>query len=123
MADLTHVWGNDLSFSPSGDLAVSDIPEVTTQRVLRRLLTNKNDYLWHLKYGAGLPAMVGQPVNVNAIRAIILGQMLREAGVAQIPPPQVTVSSSQDNTVYASVIYADATTGQTQVLTVPVSGP
>ena len=39
MPDLTHFWGNDLSWSSTGDLAVTNAPSLTQQRVLRRLLT------------------------------------------------------------------------------------
>lgn len=122
MPDISHLFGNDLSFGPTGDLAVADIPDVTTQRVIRRLMTNAGDYIWQLQYGAGLPSLVGQPARVNAIRGLIRGQMLQEAGVSQDPVPTVTVSSSLDNTVYASVIYADANTGTTQTVNLRAAG-
>jgi hypothetical protein len=118
MTDIAHTFGQDLAFGPTGDLLIADVPDVTTQRVLRRLLTNQGDYLWQLQYGAGLPSLVGQPARVNEIHGLIRGQMLQEAGVAQNPAPTVTVSSSPNGTVFANVTYADADTGSTQVVRV-----
>jgi hypothetical protein len=120
MADISHVVGSDLALGPTGDLAAVSDPSLGQQRVLRRLLTNPEDYIWNLTYGAGLPGMVGQPANPAAIQGLITSQMLQEAAVAQSPLPQVTVSSDNNGTVYAYVQYADADTGQTQVLTVPL---
>ena len=121
MTDISHIIGSDLSLGLTGDLASVDAPSLTTQRVLRRLLTNPGDYLWQLGYGGGLPRMVGQPANVPAITGIIRSQILQEAAVAQNPAPTVTVSSSPDGTVFAQVQYTDAATGAAQVLTVPLS--
>lgn len=121
--DLYHSWGSDFILSATGDLLLVGGSDATTQRVLRRLLTNLGDYIWQLNYGAGLPAMVGNPASVAAIRGRIRGQMLQEVGVAQNPPPRVTVSASPDNTVYAQVTYADATTGATQTVSATARGP
>src|SRR5271155_3821108 len=101
MPDISHTWGSDLVLSPTGDLASVVNPALGLQRVLRRLLTNPGDYIWNLTYGAGLPAMVGQIVNVPAIQGLITSQMLREAAVAQSPLPQVTVSTDNKGEVYA----------------------
>lgn len=54
MPDLSHQWGSDLLIGPTGDLATASGTELGQQRVLRRLLTNASDYIWHLGYGAGL---------------------------------------------------------------------
>jgi hypothetical protein len=120
MTDISHVVGSDLELGPTGDLASVNDPSLGQQRVLRRLLTNPGDYIWNLPYGAGLPRMVGRPANPSAIQGLITSQMLRERTVAQSPLPQVTVSSDNGGTVYAYVQYADANTGQTQVLAVPL---
>ena len=63
MPDISHQFSADLSLSPTGDLATITAPQLTQQRVLRRLLTNPGDYIWHPSYGAGLAAFVGQPAN------------------------------------------------------------
>lgn len=116
MADLFHQWGSDLSLGPTGDLATADTPTVTTQRVLRRLLSNPGDYIWQLGYGAGLPRMVGQPANAAAIRGVITSQMYQEAGVSQDPAPAVKVKGGMDGTVFAAVQYTDAATNETQAV-------
>ena len=110
MADLTHFWGNDL--------AVSDTPAVTQQRVLRRLLTNPGEYLWSLDYGAGLASFVGQPGTVLTVQAAVRGQIFKEAAVAQSPPPVIDVVPDPSGTLYAHIRYADAVTGTTQTVAV-----
>ena len=116
MPDLTHLWGNDLAWSPTGDLAAVDIPSVTQQRVLRRLLTTQGEDIWALDYGAGLAAFVGQPGAANAIRAAIRGQIFKEASVAQTPEPVIDLAPSPDGALYVHIRYADATTGATQTV-------
>ena len=54
--------------SASGDLLTTDDP---TNRILRRLLTNPGDYLWHPDYGAGLPSRIGTVVNEAELTALI----------------------------------------------------
>ena len=88
MPDLTHLWGNDLAWSPTGDLATADAPALTEQRVLRRLLTTQAEYIWQLDYGASLPSFVGLPGAALAIRAAIRAQLSKEAAIAQDPRPR-----------------------------------
>jgi phage baseplate assembly protein W len=121
MADISHTMGGDLSWGPTGDLAQVAAPDLTTERVLRRLLTNPGDYIWQLDYGGGLGRMIGIPANPPAIAGIIRSQMLQEASVANSPAPQTTVSAGQNGVVVATVQYADAATGTEQVLYVPIS--
>jgi hypothetical protein len=121
VVDITHYFGGDLSWGPTGDLAISSTPDVTTQRVLRRLLTPPLSYLWNLSYGAGLPAMVGQTASASAIRGTTLDQMLEEDGVMQDPPPTVRVMVTDTGYVFADVAYGDAETGAIQPLTVPIA--
>ena len=121
MPDAAQWFGNDLATGPTGDIAVATSPIDTQQRVLRRLLTNPGDYLWNPGYGAGLSAMVGQPVNPARIAAIIRTQMLQEAGVARDPPPRVRVMSDNAGTVTANIVYTDALTNSVQTLNVPVA--
>ncbi len=117
MPDLSHLWGNDLTLSPTGDLAIADTPVVTQQRVLRRLLTNPGDYIWTLDYGAGLARFVGAAGAMPAISAAIRGQIFQEAAVAQTPAPVIGLQADQTGALYVSINYADATTGTTQTLT------
>lgn len=119
MPDISHQWGSDLLIGPIGDLATASGTELGQQRILRRLLTNANDYIWQLTYGAGLARLIGQPGNAIQIRALIRSQIFKEAAVARTPEPAIDVQVAPDNapgTVYVHVRYVDAPTGQTQVL-------
>ena len=120
MPDLSHLWGNDLAWSPTGDLATADIPTVTQQRVLRRLLTTPGDDIWALDYGAGLAAYVGQPGAASAILAAIRGQIFKEAAVAQSPAPVIDLVPDPSGAFYVHVRYADANTGATQTVAVSI---
>lgn len=123
MADLNHQWGSDLTFGPTGDVALVTGFALGQQRILRRLLTNPLDYIWHASYGAGLADFVGQPANASQIRAVIRGQIFKEAEVAQSPEPTIDVSVNPGGAagnVYVHILYVDAPTGQTQMLTFPV---
>ena len=122
MPDISHVFGADLTFGPTGDLARVDGSELTTQRALRRLLTNPLDSLWQPEYGAGLPAMVGHPAEPLRITAIVRRQLAMEEAIAAVPPPTVTVDGSPDGTVTARISYTDAPSGATQSISVPLGG-
>ena len=110
MADVAHYFGNDLSLSAAGDLAVATGSQLGRQRVLRRLLTNPGDYIWHQDYGAGLPAKVGSLATSAELRGLVLSQILLEAAVAQDPAPVVTVTAIL-NGQQIYVGYTDAFTG------------
>ncbi len=116
MPDISHLWGNDLALSPTGDLATVDTPTLTQQRVLRRLLTSPGDYIWALDYGAGLANFVGQPGVSSAVGAAIRGQIFKEAAVAQTPEPVIDLQSDPTGSLYVQVRYADAETSITQTL-------
>jgi phage baseplate assembly protein W len=118
--DISHAFGSDLALSATGDLLVVSGDALTQQRVLRRLLTNAGDYIWHLAYGAGLGQMVGQPANAAAIENIIRSQIFRESSVAQVPAPIVTTTANTDGTVTVTIQYADAVTGAGSTLTFQV---
>ncbi len=117
MPDLYHFWGNDLALSATGDLATADVPTVTQQRVLRRLLTNPGDNIWTLGYGAGLASYVGLPGATQAVQAAIHGQIFKEAAVAHTPEPIIDLQPDPNGSLYVHVRYADAQTGATQTLT------
>lgn len=122
MADIDHQWGSDLSIGPTGDIAIASDALVVQERVLRRLLTNPLGYLWQPSYGAGLASFVGQPANATQIQALIRSQIFRETAVAQTPAPTIAVNLDPSGGASVSVLitYADATTGQTQTLSIPV---
>lgn len=128
MADLYHMFGNDLvagphidgnAFDPRGDLLTvgghsPDEPSAgkTIQRLLRRLLTNPGEYIFQPFYGAGLARFLGQATSVPAITAIIRSQIFMEAGVSQTPAPVITVTGQKNGTVLCSILYTDAATGK-----------
>ena len=91
------------------------------QRVMRRLLTNPGDYIWQLDYGAGLARFIGQPASALQITAVIRSQIFKEAVVARNPEPVIGVQvDPAGGSVYVDVRYADAATGETQVLSFTV---
>lgn len=116
MADTSHQFGADLALSPTGDLATASGAALGQQRVLRRLLTNPGDYIWNLDYGAGLARFVGQPADEAGIAAVIRSQIFKEASVARMPEPTIDVQSGVTGTIYAHIRYADAQSGETQLL-------
>ena len=120
MIDVAHLWGGDLMIGATGDLATVTADTRVQQRVLRRLLTNAGDYIWQLTYGAGLPAMVGAPMNVAATRSVIRSQIFNESGVAQVPEPVIAMTGDPSGSVQVSISYADAISGVTQLLALPV---
>jgi hypothetical protein len=99
MADLTalddidHDWSGDVAVSLSGDLNRANRLTRSRQRVLRRLLTNPGDYIWHPTYGAGLPAQIGRNLDLAKLRALIRGQMLLEPSVLRSPEPTIVLKS------------------------------
>ncbi|HQT87959.1 MAG TPA: hypothetical protein PK677_05325 [Acidiphilium sp.] len=120
MADLALTYGGDLAFGAAGDLAMASGIALTEQRVLRRLLTNPGDYLWQLSYGGGLGAFVGVAGMASRIAANARAQLQLESRVAQSPAPVIQSVDNPTSGVLLSVIYADAASGQSQVLSLPV---
>jgi len=84
-------WGGDLSVGASGDISTISIEMDVKQRIIRRLLTNSGDYIWHSHYGAGLGSYVGSPRSYGIIEDIILKQIQLERLVAVTPAPSVQI--------------------------------
>ena len=114
-------WGGDLQASSTGDLLLTDGSQESEQRVLRRLLTNAGDYIWHVNYGAGIGQFVGRPAVQDEIVASIQSQMLLEASVAPLPPPSVTVDIETGGIVEAQIQYVNSNIGASQTLSFSVS--
>ena len=121
MADASLVWGGDLAVGATGDLWLAGESTLGEQRVLRRLMTNRGDYIWQPGYGAGLGQFVGSTASPHAIRAVILNQLLQERAVAAAPAPVIDIEVPGDGSIYVHLRYADAATGSTQVLAFSVS--
>lgn len=120
-SDLSQYVGGDLSPSSSGDLQAASGTLRGQQRVLRRLLTNPGDYLFHPDYGAGLPQYVGRPLDVAKMGALILGQMLMEDAVARLPAPAINVKPLPGGAIAVSIRYHDARSGEPVTLQFDVS--
>ena len=84
MPDAYHNYNQDLVASAVGDLLTADSLLESEQRVLRRLMTNPQDYIWQPTYGAGLPAKIGDPFDVATIESIVQSQMYLEDSVVRI---------------------------------------
>ncbi|MDY7559975.1 phage tail protein [Pseudomonas sp. CCC3.2] len=120
MNDLNHYVGGDLSLSPTGSLSTVSGIERGKQRILRRLITNPRDYLFHPEYGAGLGQYVGALTNIPQIISLIRGQILLEDCVAETPNPVISVSS-QNDTLSATISYTDAPSGEPVTLSFEVN--
>jgi phage baseplate assembly protein W len=115
MPDLYADWNSDLSVSANGDLLLADSVILSQQSVLRRLLTNPGDYIWHPDYGTGLPAMIGMPIDVATVTRIIQTQMFLEESVVRSPAPVITVQSIP-NGMFVEIEYTEADSQQTVTL-------
>ena len=115
MFDINHTFGGDLAADVSGDIAAVSGSALGQQRVLRRLLTNAGDYIWQLTYGAGLPSMIGMPVDAAAIAGLVRSQIFLESAVAQTPTPVIDVQA-QSNIVSLQITYTDTTDKTTQTV-------
>jgi hypothetical protein len=88
-------WGGDLSIGPRGDINVTSIQTNVQQRLVRRLLTNPGDYIWHTNYGAGLGSFVGKPYSLGNIESVVLSQLELEPLVAVTTAPTVLINQSE----------------------------
>ncbi len=120
MNDATLVWGGDLVIGPTGDIALASGGTLGQQRVLRRLLTNENDYVWNPDYGAGLGQFVGAVTNEREIVGIIKSQIFEETAVSRQPDPAVAAEAFPNGSVYLEINYVNALNGSTQSLTFTV---
>ena len=118
--DVSHYWGSDIAVSAIGDMGLVSDTTKGQQRVLRRLLTNPGDYVFHPEYGAGLPSKVGSLATPDELVSLIRGQMLLEDAVAKSPQPVVTVARISGG-VSVQVNYNDATTGKPVILSFSVN--
>ena len=119
--DAYLTWSGDLQISPNGDVLLVSDSALGQQRVLRRLLTNMNDYIWAPDYGAGLGEYVGATINTRQIVGGIRRQLFDEATVARLPQPAVEVDLVGNGGVYVDLQYSDAVSLTAQSLTFTVS--
>lgn len=84
-----------------------DRPEII-QRVIRRLLTNKGEWIPFPQYGAGLRQRVNDVLSLQEairIRSDIINQILMEPDVAAQPPPKVQVQSVPNGVLVSLLFY------------------
>jgi hypothetical protein len=94
MIALVCEWGGDLSVGPTGDIGVAPVQTEVQQRIIRRLLTNTGDYLWHVNYGGGFGSYIGKPYSSALIEGTVLAQLQYEVLVATNPSPTFQISQS-----------------------------
>ncbi len=94
MIAITCAWGADLAVGPTGDINALPISADIQARIIRRLLTNPGDYIWHTDYGAGLGRYVGEPYSPAIIEGAILIQLKLETLVATAPAPTIQIKQS-----------------------------
>ncbi len=121
--DLWHYWGGDLAPGNTGDLLTVTGTERGQQRVLRRLLTNPGEYLWHPEYGAGLPSKIGRPLDKGKLIALIRAHLALESVVAQSPTPQIAVGplGTDPTGITVAINYTDAATKEPTTLSFNLS--
>lgn len=120
-SDLNLYVGGDLVASATGDLQAVTTQRRGEQRVLRRLLTNAGEYIFHTDFGAGLPREVGNVRDLAKVKAKILSQLLLDDAVAQRPAPVITVRPISGGLSIA-IQYTDANTQQASSLSFNVNG-
>ena len=123
--DINCPYGQDIIPSASGDLGTVTGATRSQQRVLRRLLTAINGYIWHTNYGAGIPNFVGQALSTDLftqLKSLITSQIALENSVAQSPAPQIYLQTIA-NGVFCQINYYLNPTQQPIVLNFNVSIP
>jgi len=121
--DIYHYFGNDIAVNVNGDLQAVDGLTESQQRILRRLLTNPGDYIWHPNYGAGLPRYVGQALSTSKyleIKGLINSQIALEQSVAKTPAPVISLAANQTS-LYCTIQYTEAASKTLQTLSFNVS--
>ena len=111
MTDYWLNWQDDFRVSPQGGLMLVDGDDEVRQRLMRRLFTAVEGYIWHPEYGAGLPQKIGDPWQPTQIEAICRDQVSQEASVAANPPPRVGVAEIIPGMISIDIQYTSAQTG------------
>ena len=120
MSELNHYFGGDISVNNTGDLLSISGTTRSQQRLLRRLLTNPGAYIFHSDYGAGLPAKVGDTLDIPKLRALIRGQVQLEDSIAKTPEAVISLSAIA-NGVTVNIKYTDVVTSNVATLSFNVN--
>lgn len=127
LADFDHIWGSDIAMTPTGDISVVTTRQRTVQRIVRRLMTapttsDQSDYPWEPDYGVGLGDKVGDALDVRAIQGVVRSQLLKEAAVARIPAPVISVTTLDTGLNVIDIRYTDLS-GAAQNFTFSLASP
>jgi phage baseplate assembly protein W len=109
--EISQDFGNDLKLNSVGDITQSENDDLSKQSIIRRLLTNPGEYIWHPTYGAGIGRFVGENLssdNFDVIKNTIISQMLMEETVAQSPLPIITLQAQNGTVLICDITYYDA---------------
>lgn len=120
MPDLSLNWSDDLIVNASGDILTVDQLLRSQQRIIRRLMTIREEYIWHPEYGASVPKRIGATLDETLIQSVIRAQIFQEASVAQSPPPEITVTPTVAG-VFVQIKYFSSEDGQQLQLAFDVS--
>ncbi len=143
MAGNVEIWlepGGDFIQTENGDLLLAidtaNSADASRQRIQRLLLTNPRlvaddgtpvstpDDLFNPDYGAGLPALVDQPITtafLAQLQARILNALGNDPTIAQSPSPVVNVTQN-GGTVNVSLVATTVTGLPVVVPSLPLSG-
>jgi phage baseplate assembly protein W len=78
-------------------------------------MTARHGYIWHPEYGAGVPQMIGSPLDPASVRATVRAQIMMERAVARNPLPQIEISKITSG-LYCHITFWNADTGAQEVL-------
>ncbi len=109
--DAQHWFGEDLSVSGTGDIALSDGIDLSNERIVRRLMTNLTEYIWHTEYGASVPKRVGDTLDLSLVESIIRSQIFDEESVSKDHDITIKVQPVL-NGVFCQIDYIEALTGR-----------
>lgn len=121
--DVDHNYGEDISLTSLNDIAHSSGLIRSQQRVLRRLLTNPGDYIWHSNYGAGLAKYIGQSLNTerfDEIKSTIISQIFLEDSVSKETQPEIFIQTIQGG-IFIQINYIESVSKNPIVLSFNLS--
>lgn len=121
--EISQVFGFDLQVDQKGGLALVDGIEETNQRVIRRLLSPENSYIWHIGYGAGIPEDVGKPMSealLRKIKSVITTNIMKEETVSKTFSPVIRFGIIP-NGINCTIEYKSAIDDQKYVLNFTVN--
>lgn len=120
--EASHTYGQDLDVSAQGDLLLVGGVTATTQRLLRRLLTNQPDYIWQPDYGTGAGGYVGLAgVDSANLSALMVSECLKEPGVSASPAPVATITQNLDE-LDCSIVFYQQGNSEPQYLSFSIGG-